>query len=143
MCNRILVDHLNAQLLPDKTPSTLPAEQVLGSDSLLCCAIKMRQLDFDGISLVSAIVLESLDRPRPLDFASMCLNISNKRPLNHALVEQSGERVSCVDELGTASPGTGSMDALLGRIPESNLIYLCRFVIHNLGLETHVSQEFQ
>ena len=143
VCNRVLVDHVDTQLFSDKTPCTLSAEEVLCANSLLNRSIYMGQLNLNGIRLVLAIVLESLDRPRPLDLGTVLLDILDKGSLDQSLVEQSGKGIPGIDELGATSPCAGPDDTLLGWIPESNLVHLGRLVLHNLSLEAHVSQKIQ
>jgi len=139
MRNRILVDHLDTQLIPDKTPRSLSAKQVLCAYSLLMGAIDMRQVDLNRIGLILAIVLEALDRPGSLDLTTILLNIPNKRPLDHTLMEKRSKRIPRIDELWTTSPSTCPVNTLLRWIPKSHLINLCRFVFHNLALKTHIA----
>jgi hypothetical protein len=141
MRNRILINHLHPQLIPHKTPRTLPTKQVLRANRLFRRTINMRQLNFNRIRLIRPIIFEPRNRPRPLNSIAVFLNILDKHPLNQALVKKRRERIPRIDELWTTSPRPRSVYALFYRVPESNFVYLCRLVLHDLALEAHIAQE--
>jgi hypothetical protein len=101
----------------------------------------MRQLNLNRIRLIAPIILEPGNRPRSLNSIAMFLNILDENPLNQPLVKKRGERIPRVDEFWTTGPRPRPVDALFRRVPESNLVHLCGFVLHDLALETHVAQE--
>jgi hypothetical protein len=73
----------------------------------------------------------------------MLLNILDECPLDQALVEQRGERIPRINELGTTCPSPRPVNSLFGRVPKSHFVHLCGLILHDLALESHVAEEIQ
>jgi hypothetical protein len=136
---------LDAELLSDKAASALATEEVLGANGLDDVCINALERHLDGIVLVHAIVLERNDSPRSLNSCASLLNLVNENSLNLALVDEGGERVSCVNESRAAGPASGAIDTLAfgKRIPESDIVHLSWLVSHNLTLQTQVPENLR
>lgn len=142
----VLVLDANLELVTDEGAGTLTTEKVLGADGLLGSAVKVSELDLDGVLRVGLLIRgEAGDGPGALDLGAVLLEVGNEDALDHALVEQGGEGVTGINEFGARGPGAGTDDALaLGRrVPESDLVDTSGLVGHDAGLETHVAEEIE
>lgn len=139
----VLVVNLDTKLLTNKATSTLAAEQVLGSYGLDNVGVNGLQLHLNGVFGIGAIVLEAVNGPRTLDLSAGFLNLINEDTLNLALVNQSGERVTSIDEAGATGPATSAADtrAIAFGVPESNIVHLGGLISHDRALQTKVAQD--
>lgn len=143
VCNRILVDDFDSELFTDKTPCSLSTEEVFGPYNLGLLGFRLLERDLDGVFRVLDVVLETSDRPWPLNSASIGLDILDEDTLDHPLVQESCEWVSGIDELRATGPCASTLNTLGRRIPEGDLIDLGRLVSHDAWLQSHVLEEFQ
>lgn len=136
--------YCNPKLFANKAASTLTAEQVLSAHRLHHVGIQTLELHLNGVGRIVAVILESCDRPRPLDSRASLLDLLQKDALDLTLVQESGEWISGVDEPGTTGPAAGATDTLLigQRIPESHIVHLGGLVGHHLALQAQVTQDF-
>lgn len=106
----------------------------------------MLELHFDWILRVRFLVdMKAGDCPGTLDLRTALLQVANENAFNQSLVQQSGERVSRVDEAWATSPRASSDNALAipWRVPECDLVDPGRLVGHDSGLQAHVAEEIQ
>ncbi len=145
--NGVLVLDANLELVADEGARTLAAEQVLGLDGLLALAIDVLEVNGDGVLGVGLLVRgEALDGPGALDLDAVLLEVANEDALDQTLVEEGGEGVASVDEARARGPGAGAGDAgaaVLGGVPESDLVDTGGLVGHDGGLEPHVPEQVE
>lgn len=142
----VLVGDANLELVTDEGAGALAAEEVLGLDALLEGAVDVLELDADGVLGVGLLVRgEAGDGPGALDGGVVLLEVGDESTLDQTLVEEGGEGVSGVDEVGARGPGAGTGNALAagGRVPESNLVDTSGLVGHDGRLEAHVAEEIE
>lgn len=112
VCNGVLVDHFDAQLISDKAPCAFSTEQVFGADSFCRFSVHMCEIDLNRIGRVLAIVLETGNCPWSLDVVASLLNVLDKHTLDQALVEQCGEGISGINEFRATRPSPRLDDSL-------------------------------
>jgi len=66
---------LDSKLFPNKTASTLTAEEVLGTNVLDHVGVQRLELYLNGVGLVCTVVLKTGNCPRALDNRSSLLNL--------------------------------------------------------------------
>lgn len=140
----VLVANLNTKLFANEAASTLTTEQVLGANGLDNVGVQALQVNLHRVRLVEAIVLESSDRPRPLDGGAGLLDLVEEHGLDLALVDKGGKRVSRVDEARAAGPVASPLNTLSigARVPERDIVHLGGVVGHDVALQPQVAQDF-
>lgn len=126
--------YLNSKLFTNETPGSFSAEEVLCPDSLNDVCVEILEIHFDRICLVLAIIVEANNGPRTLDGGSSFFDLGQEHPFDFALVDKGGKRISRVNESRAAGPGSGAVDAFTSRerVPECDIIDLCRLICHQL-----------
>lgn len=134
---------LNAKLLPDKASRTFTTEQVLGPHRFDDVRVEILELYLNRICLVFTVILEANNGPGSKDGRPGLLHLIQEHSFDLSLVHECRKGVSRVDEARAAGPATSAVDTFSTglRIPEGDIIDLCRLVCHQLAFQTEVSED--